>query len=88
MEPKNKGPWKTNRSQNSDGSEHVTRYNTQTNQRQSADISDTRIGGIGSNWTSVSNVHSTDQNVDRTTGGDDRHADNGPSQSSNIYDDN
>lgn len=85
MAPKNKDPWKTNRSQNPDGSEHVTRYNTQTNQRQSADIKDSGVGGIGSNWTSVSNVHSTDQNVDRTTGGDERHTDNSPSRSSDIY---
>lgn len=88
MEPKNKGPWKTSRSRNSDGSEHVTQYNTQTNQRRSMDVEDTGIGGVGSSWISVSNVHSTDQNVDRTTGGDDRHADNSPRQSSDIYDDN
>ena len=69
-------------SDNPGTTEHVSVPDSDTNTRFSYDVTDSGIGGVGSNWVSISEPHFTNQNVPK--GSPKRHS--GYQQKSNdIY---
>lgn len=54
--------WRYAMSDNPGTTEHVTNFDADSNTRTSYDVTDSGIGGVGSNWVSISDPHFTNQN--------------------------
>lgn len=50
-----------------DNKQHVVVAHPDTNSRESYDIQDSGIGGVGSNWVTISDPHHTDQSVPKSS---------------------